>query len=508
MKKNNQEIPIIIGNQAIKTEQVRDIRIPHNKKHILGHYFLAGRTEVDLAIESVLIAKTKWLERSWEVRRAIFDKAATMLTNKWRSTLVAATMLGQSKTIYEAEVDIVEIIDFWRFNIYFGSMIQEQQPISPVKGVKNRLEYRPLEGFVFGVSPFNFTSIGANLPTSPALMGNTVIWKPASSSVYSNFFVMKLLQEAGLPQGVINFLPGKGSSIGPRILAHRELAGVHFTGSTGTLSSIWEDITNHLPQYKNMPRIIGETGGKGFLLVHSSADLDEVVTALIRGAFGFQGQKCSAVTRGYFPQSMWIDIQRKLIHELESLKVGDIEDPKTFMGAVIDANAFNSIKEYINYAKSTPEINEIIFGGKTDESVGYFIDPTVIVTQDPKCKLMVEEIFGPVLTCYIYPDDDFLQILDLVDQTSPYGLTGAIFTKDQQIIDLATNRLRYAAGNFYVNDKPTGAVVGQQPFGGARASGTNDKAGSFMNIIRWVSPRTIKENHTPPKRYSYKYMLE
>ncbi len=508
LKAREIEIPLIIGGKEIKTDKVLEIRIPHNTKHLLGRYHLAGEQEIDLAIEAALKAKDGWLERSWEDRAEIFNKAANLLAGKWRATLNATTMLGQSKTFHEAEIDTVEIIDFWRFNVYYALNLIQAQPFSPDKNVKNQLEYRPLEGFVFAVSPFNFTSIGANLPTAPAIMGNVVLWKPASNSVYSNYFIMKVLEDARFPPGVINFIPGPGSVVGPHVMKHREFSALHFTGSTSTLHSIWHFITRNLSTYKNMPRIVGETGGKGFVVVHSSADIDEVMAGLIRGAFGYQGQKCSAVTRAYIPKSTWPKIRRVLLTNLTTVKVGDIEDPETFMGAIIDKKAFDKIKAYLDYAKSTPNTNEIIFGGKIDSTKGYFVEPTVIVTTTPKCKLMEEEIFGPILTCFVYPDNDFLDILDLVDTTSPYGLTGAIFAKDQVIIEKTKTRLRYSAGNFYINDKPTGAVVGQQPFGGARGSGTNDKAGSHLNLIRWVSPRAIKENYAPPRDYAYKYMME
>ncbi len=420
-------------------------------------------------------------------------------------TLNAATMLNQSKNVFQAEIDSAcELIDFYNFNVKFMEQIYEQQPFSPA-GQWNRLEQRPLEGFIFAVTPFNFTSIAGNLPTSPAMMGNVVLWKPASSAVLSAYYLMRLFQEAGLPDGVINFIPGSGRDVGPNVLAHPKLAGIHFTGSTSVFQTMWRIVGENIASYRGYPRIVGETGGKDFVFAHASADLDELNTALVRGAFEYQGQKCSAASRAYIPRSIWGVLKTKLQDTVATIKMGDVRDFSNFMNAVIDKGAFQSITEYINYAKHSSEA-EIIAGGNYDDTKGYFIEPTVIVTSNPHFKTMEEEIFGPVLTIYVYDDDKYLETLQLCDQTSPYALTGSIFARDRQAIDLASRTLLHAAGNFYINDKPTGAVVGQQPFGGGRASGTNDKAGSMINLLRWVSPRATKETFTPPKDYRYPFM--
>jgi len=415
-------------------------------------------------------------------------------------------MLGQSKTAFQAEIDAAcELIDFLRFNPYYMAQIYDEQPLISPTGMWNRSEYRALEGFIFAVTPFNFTSIGGNLPTAPALMGNVVLWKPATTSIYSNYFFMKILEEAGLPAGVINFLPGRGASIGDIILENEHLSGVHFTGSTNVFNNMWKTIGNNISKYHSYPRIVGETGGKDFVFAHSSADRKAVVTALIRGAFEFQGQKCSAASRAYIPESMWSEVKERLLTEMQDVKIGDTEDFGNFLGAVIDKNAFRNISEYIDYAKSSDEA-KILVGGNYNDSIGYFIDPTIIVTTNPKFKTMQEEIFGPVLTIYVYPDSEFENTLELCDKTSPYALTGAIFAQDRNAIIKADRMLLNSAGNFYINDKPTGAVVGQQPFGGARGSGTNDKAGSYLNLLRWVSSRTIKETFTPAKDFRYPFM--
>ncbi|MHA1515467.1 MAG: L-glutamate gamma-semialdehyde dehydrogenase, partial [Candidatus Heimdallarchaeaceae archaeon] len=474
------EIPLIIDGIEIKTEVKGTSVPPHNHQYVLAEYNKAGIEEVDAAIEAALNAKADWENMHWADRASIFLKAADLMAGPYRQIMNAATMLGVSKNVYQAEVDVVEMIDFFRFNAHFMQEIYSKQPESP-EGQWNRLEYRPLEGFVFAITPFNFISIAGNLPTTPALLGNTVIWKPASSAVYPSYYIMSILMEAGLPHGVINFVPGQGAVIAKQVLNHRDLAGVHFTGSTGTFQWIWRKIGENISTYRTYPRIVGETGGKDFIVAHPSANIDEVSTALIRGAFEFQGQKCSAASRAYIPQSMWDQVKMNLIKATEEIKQGDVEDFTTFMNAVIDQPAFNNISKFIDFAKNSEEA-EIITGGKYDDSKGYFIEPTTIVTSNPKFRTMEEEIFGPVLTIYVYQDDKFKETLDLCNDTSPYALTGSIFAKDKQAIQLASKILRNAAGNFYINDKPTGAVVGQQPFGGARASGTNDKAGSYLNL--------------------------
>ncbi|MEJ2658998.1 MAG: L-glutamate gamma-semialdehyde dehydrogenase, partial [Desulfobacterales bacterium] len=439
---------------------------------------------------------------------SVFIKAADLLAGPWRSTLNAATMLGQRKNVFQAEIDAsAELIDFLRFNSYYAVQVFGQQPEYSPPGTLNRMEYRPLEGFVFAVTPFNFTSIAGNLPSSPAIMGNVSLWKPASSAVYSAYYIMKLFQEAGLPDGVINFIPGSGAAVGDPALDAFDLAGIHFTGSTATFRNMWKKVGNNIKNYKGYPRIVGETGGKDFVFAHHSAGIEELGTALIRGAFGYQGQKCSAVSRAYIPKSIWIDLKDYMLSELKTIKMGDVEDFTNFMNAVIDQAAFDKIAEYIDDIKKADDA-EIISGGGYDDKTGYFIEPTVAVTTNPRFRTMEEEIFGPVLTVYVYEDSAYEETLHICDQTSPYGLTGSIFAKDRYAICQAEKILVNAAGNFYINDKPTGAVVGQQPFGGGRASGTNDKAGSWINMIRWVSPRTLKENFVPPKNYRYPFMDE
>ncbi len=501
------EIPLIIGGKKVRTGKLGKCIIPHNKETVIGRYHMAGEDEVAQAIEAALAARSEWEAMPWEHRASIFLKAAEMLSGPYRSTINAATMLCQSKTAYQAEVDAAcELIDMLKFNAYFLNEIYKEQPES-TKDAWNRMEYRPLEGFVFAVTPFNFTSIAGNLPTSPAMAGNVVLWKPASSAVYSAYHVMTVLQKAGLPDGVINFIPGPGNVLGNIVLSNPWLAGVHFTGSTATFQSMWQTVGENLPNYRTYPRLVGETGGKDFVFVHPSADLEPLVTALVRGAFEFQGQKCSAASRAYVPESIWPKLKQRLIEDVESIRVGDVEDFRNFMGAVIDLQAFRSIKSYIEYAKESPEA-EIICGGKCDDTVGFFIDPTVIVTTNPHFKTMQEEIFGPVLTIYVYKDEDIEEALNLCDSTSIYGLTGAVFAQDRKAIVEIEKRLTHAAGNFYINDKPTGAVIAQQPFGGARASGTNDKAGSKINMMRWVSARAIKENLNPAVGYKYPFMDE
>ena len=501
------EIPLIIGGKEIRTGNFAECRCPHDHNHLLGRYHKAGPDEITMAVIEAKKAWKDWSEMDWVSRASIFLRAAELLATKYRDVINASSMLGQSKTVHQAEIDAAcELIDFYRYNPYYMQRIYEEQPDSS-PGIWNYMEYRALEGFVFAVTPFNFTSIAGNLPTSPAMMGNTVLWKPASSAVYSAYFIALLLKEAGLPDGVINFIPGPGRYVGDPVLEKADLAGVHFTGSTAVFQAMWKTIGSSIMNYKTYPRIVGETGGKDFVFVHSSTDVEAVATALLRGAYEYQGQKCSAASRAYIPADVWPAIKNKLLDELQTLKMGDVMDFSNFMAAVIDKAAFDSIVEYIEYAKNS-DTAEIIFGGTYDDSKGYFIQPTVVVVTDPHHKLIEEEIFGPVLTIYIYPENQFTEALDLCDTTSPYGLTGSIFANDRKAINEAYKTLRHAAGNFYINDKPTGAVVGQQPFGGARGSGTNDKAGSFMNLLRWVSARTVKENLNPPKDHRYPFMGE
>ena len=507
LKSKQIEIPLIIGGEEIRTGNTEEIRIPHNHSHILGVYHKASKKEVEMAIESALEARKEWSEMPWEHRVSIFLKMAELLAGPWRATLNAATMLGQSKTVHQAEIDsAAELVDFYRFNSYYFAKLMEDQPFSS-SGVWNRMEYRPLEGFIFAVTPFNFTSIAGNLPTAPALVGNVSLWKPASSAVYSAYWLMKLFEQAGMPKGVINFVPGSGGQVGNPAMTNPNLAGVHFTGSTEVFQNMWKLISDNLKNMKYYPRIVGETGGKDFIFAHCSADIDALVVAALRGAFEYQGQKCSAASRMYVPKSIWKEFKEKFVEEVSKIKMGDVEDFTNFMGAVIDKGAFETITSYIKYAKSSNEA-EIITGGNFDSSVGYFIEPTTIVTTNPKFKTMEEEIFGPVLTIFIYDDNKLDETLTLCDETSPYGLTGAIFAQDRKAIVKMSNALRNAAGNFYINDKPTGAIVGQQPFGGGRASGTNDKAGSAMNLLRWMTARTIKETFDPPKDWRYPFMSE
>ena len=507
LKSKEIEIPLIIGGKEIKTSNTGDMRVPHNHSKKLGVYHKAGKKEVEMAIEAALSSREKWENMPWEHRAAIFQKAAELLAGSWRSTVNAATILAQSKTAYQSEIDAAcELIDFWRFNTHFMTQLMAEQPMS-TKGMWNRSEYRALEGFIFAVNPFNFTSIGGNLPSAPAMVGNVVLWKPASSAVYSAYFVMKLLIEAGLPAGVINFIPGSGGDVGNPVLTSSDLAGIHFTGSTEVFQGMWKTVGENIHKAKYYPRIVGETGGKDFLFAHNTANVDALVTASIRAAFEYQGQKCSALSRMYLPKSLWKDFKKKYVEEVGKIKMGDPEDFTNFMTAVIDKPAFKSITGYIDFAKKSKEA-EIITGGNYDDSKGYFIEPTTIVTTNPKFKTMVEEIFGPVLTIYVYDDKKFDDTLELCDNTSPYALTGAIWSQDREVLVKMSNKLRHAAGNFYINDKPTAAVVGQQPFGGGRASGTNDKAGSAMNLLRWMSVRSIKETFDPPKDWRYPFMEE
>ena len=507
MKAESIDIPLIIGGREVRTGDTGTCVVPHENGRVLGTYHVAGPTEVQAAIRAALAAKSEWENLPWEHRASIFLKAAQMVSGPWRSTLNAATMLGQSKTALQAEIDAAcEVIDYLSFGPYYLSEIYQEQPAC-TGDAWNRMEYRPLEGFVLAVSPFNFTAIAANLACTPAMAGNVVIWKPASTAVYSGYHLMKLLQAAGLPDGVINFVPGPGGSVTGVALADERLAGVHFTGSTSVFQDMWSTVAHNLRQYRTYPRLVGETGGKGFIFAHSSADHRELVAALVRGAFEYQGQKCSAASRAYIPESLWPSTMERLVECISSIRVGDVTDFTNFMGAVIDQKAFNSIKSYIDFAREAGDA-QIIAGGGCDDSEGFFIQPTVILTTNPRFKTMREEIFGPVLTIYVYRDSDLEQALDLCDTTSPYGLTGAIFARERQAISYMEHRLSATAGNFYINDKPTGAVVGQQPFGGARASGTNEKAGSKLNMLRWISPRTIKENLAPGGEYGYPHMLE
>ena len=499
------EIPLMIGGKEVRTGRVGECRCPHDHGHLLGRFHQAGPNEVAQAVEEAKKAWNDWSEMDWVSRASIFLRAAELISTKYRFILNAATMLGQSKTVHQAEIDSAcELADFYRFNPYYMSQIYSWQPESP-SDAWNRMDFRPLEGFIFAVSPFNFTAIAGNLPTAPAMMGNTVVLKPASTAVYSAYYLTQLWREAGLPDGVINFLPGPGGQVGNYLLKDQNLAGIHFTGSTPTFYEMWRTIGLNIEHYRSYPRIVGETGGKDFVFVHASADIEVTATALIRGAFEYQGQKCSAASRAYIPSNLWPALKSKLIEEISTIRVGDITDFSNFMGAVIDQGSFSKIAGYIEYAKHSGE-TEILYGGGCDSSRGYFIEPTLILTQNPNNKLMIEEIFGPVLTVYVYPETNFEETLELCNHTSPYALTGSILANDRKAINLAMKRLRHAAGNFYINDKPTGAVVAQQPFGGGRLSGTNDKAGSILNLIRWTSPRALKENLCPPRNYRYPFM--
>ena len=501
------EIPLIIGGKPVKTHNMGECKCPHEHAHLLAKYHNAGETEVNAAIESALSARESWSNLKWVDRAAVFLKAAALLAGPYRQLLNAATMLCQSKNAFQAEIDATcELVDFWRFNVHYMQQVYSQQPDSN-QGVVNRSQHRPIEGFVYAVSPFNFTSIGGNLPTAPATAGNVVVWKPASAAVYSNHFIMQILKEAGLPDGVINFIPGRSSEMGNIPLKHPQLAGLHFTGSTQTFRSMWKMVSENIEKYRTYPRIVGETGGKNFIFVHSSADLDDVTTAVVRGAFEFQGQKCSAASRLYVPESVWQAVKNRLVKEVRSIKMGAVEDFSNFINALIDKAAFEKVKSYIEFARNSSEA-EIIVGGGSDDSKGYFVEPTIIVTKNPKFRTMMEEIFGPVLTVFVYPDEKFDETLRICDQTSPYALTGSFFARDGKAIARGERVLVNAAGNFYINDKPTGALVGQQPFGGARLSGTNDKSGSLGHMFRWVSQRTIKENLAPPKEWRYPFMDE
>ncbi len=505
MYKEQVDIPFYIGGKEYRTGNTVDIHPPHDNKHCVGKYHIAEKKHIELAIEKAAEARVKWAATSWEHRAAIFLKAADLLAGPFRYRMNAATMMAQSKNVFQAEIDSAcELIDFLRFNVQFMTEIYSNQPISS-PGIWNRMEYRPLEGFVYAITPFNFTAIAGNLPAAPAMMGNVVVWKPAATQVYSAYVIMELFKAAGLPDGVINLVTGNSGMITDTILANKDFAGVHFTGSTAVFNSFWETIGKNINHYKSYPRIVGETGGKDFIWAHPSANAQEVATAISRGAFEYQGQKCSAASRAYIPKSLWGDIKKAIIKDINSFKMGSPEDPSNFINAVIDKKAFTKLSGYLDQAKKDADA-EIIIGGGYDDSKGYFIEPTVIVTTNPKYTTMCTELFGPIITLYIYEDKDWESVLELLDGTSEYALTGAIFSGDRYVIELATKKLENAAGNFYINDKPTGAVVGQQPFGGARASGTNDKAGSVWNLLRWVNNRTIKETFVPPTDYRYPFL--
>ncbi|MDX1476558.1 MAG: L-glutamate gamma-semialdehyde dehydrogenase [Saprospiraceae bacterium] len=505
MKRTETEVRMYIGGEWVASDQKIAIHPPHEIKHTLGYYYKGTSAHVSQAIDAAMAAKPEWENMPWQERAAIFLRAADLLSGPYRAKMNAATMLGQSKNAFQAEIDCVaELCDFWRFNVQYMTEMYMQQPES-APGTWNRLEYRALEGFIFALTPFNFTSIAGNLPGAPALMGNTVVWKPAATQIYSAKVIMEIYHEAGLPAGVINLVYVDGPEAGDVIFRHKDFGGLHFTGSTGVFNSLWRTIGANLDKYKSYPRLVGETGGKDFVVAHSSADAEQLAVALARGAFEFQGQKCSAASRAYIPESLWSQVRTRLVDDVTSFQMGGPEDFRNFINAVIDERAFDKITNYIAEARKSPDV-EVVCGGNYDKSQGYFIEPTVLRVNDPKYVTMCEELFGPVLTVYVYPDDQYIDTLHLVDNTSPYALTGAVFARDRSAVETANQILRHAAGNYYINDKPTGAVVGQQPFGGARGSGTNDKAGSILNLYRWVSPRTIKENFNPPRDYRYPFM--
>ena len=505
MNSSHIDIPLYIGGEEIRTDNKQNIAPPHDHKHIIGQYSLAEKKHVEMAIENALAAKSKWANLPWNHRVAIFLKAAELLAGPYRARINAATMIAQSKNVYQAEIDAAcELIDFFKYNAEYVTQLYSEQPESS-EGIWNRLEHRPLEGFVFAITPFNFTSICANLCAAPALMGNVVLWKPAANQVYSAKIIMELFKDAGLPDGVINMVPANGALIGEVVFNHKDFAGLHFTGSTNVFRKLWKTIGNNIEKYRSYPRIVGETGGKDFIIAHKSANANEVATGISRGSFEYQGQKCSAASRAYVPDNIWEEVKKQIISDVKSFKMGSPEDPSNFINAVISEKSFDNISTYIDFVKQQEDA-EIIIGGNCDKTNGYFVEPTVIVTTNPKFRTMCEEIFGPVITIYVYEEDRWLETLKLVDETSEYALTGAVFSVDRYAIDEATKLLENAAGNFYINDKPTGAVVGQQPFGGSRGSGTNDKAGSILNLLRWVSPRTIKETFNPAKDYRYPFL--
>ncbi|HUG53779.1 MAG TPA: L-glutamate gamma-semialdehyde dehydrogenase [Vicinamibacteria bacterium] len=499
------EIPLVIGGREVRTGDTGQAVMPHDHRHVLADWHRARREDVEAAIAAAAEAHREWSSWPWEDRAAVFLKAAELLATRWRPTLNAATMLGQSKTVFQAEIDAAcELVDFWRFNPAYAQELYSEQPLSD-HSMWNQLEYRPLEGFVYAVTPFNFTAIGGNLPTAPALMGNTVLWKPAHSAVLSAYYILRLLEEAGLPPGVVNFVNGDSAMISEVALGHRDLAGVHFTGSTGVFNSMWKTIGAGMSRYRSYPRIVGETGGKDFIVAHPSADAQALAVAIVRGGFEYQGQKCSAARRVYVPRSLWSDVRDRAVAMMREIRMGDVADFRNFMGAVIDARAFEKISGYVAEARQSARI---VAGGNVSAEKGWFVEPTLVEAQDPLHRLMCEEIFGPVVTAHVYDDARWAETLRLVDSTSPYALTGSVFARDRRAVREASTALRQAAGNFYVNDKPTGAVVGQQPFGGARASGTNDKAGSKLNLVRWVSARTVKETFSPPRDHRYPFMAE
>ncbi len=501
------EIPVVIGGREIRTGRTEPVTSPHCHQRVLAQVHQADRTLIGTAVDAALEAQRDWAHWRFEDRAAVFLKAAELLATSRRQLINAATMLGQSKTVFQAEIDAAcELIDFLRYNVHYAERIYREQPESS-PGAWNRLDHRPLEGFVYAITPFNFTAIGGNLPTAPALMGNVVIWKPALTATLSNWYVFKLLEEAGMPPGVINFVPGNSVEVSEVLLSHRMLAGIHFTGSTAVFQALWRQVAGNLSRYASYPRIVGETGGKDFVVAHQSADVDGVVTALIRGAFEYQGQKCSAASRAYIPDTIWPAVRDRLVAAIADIRVGDIADFRNFMGAVIDRKSFDNIQGYLEHAKSAPGVR-LVAGGGADATVGWFVQPTVFEIEDPAYRILCEEIFGPVLGIHVYPAGRWRETLELVDRTGPYALTGAVWARDRAALVEADRMLRNAAGNYYVNDKPTGAVVGQQPFGGSRASGTNDKAGSILNLLRWVSPRTIKETLAPPREWRYAHMRE
>ncbi len=507
LKGQKLDVPMYIGGQHVRTENKKEIHPPHERAHVLGTFSKADASHVRMAVDAALAARPAWEAMPWQERAAIFLRAADLLAGPYRARMNAATMLCQSKNAYQAEIDAVcELVDFWRWNVYFMQEIYKQQPIS-AKNTWNRMDWRPLEGFVFALTPFNFTSIAGNLPTAPAMLGNVAVWKPAETQVYSAAIIMEILEEAGLPAGVVNLVYVDGQTIGDVVFNHADFAGLHFTGSTGVFQKLWGTIAKNLPMYRSYPRIVGETGGKDFIVAHPSADPKAVAVGLGRGAFEFQGQKCSAASRAYIPKSIWKEVKTHLLADLKDMKMGSPEDFRNFINAVIDEKAFDKISGYIANAKQAEGV-QVIAGGNFDKSKGYFIEPTVLEVDDPNYITMCEEIFGPVLTIYVYPDKKWEETLELVNSSSPYALTGAVFSNDRAAMEFASNKLRHAAGNFYKNDKPTGAVVGQQPFGGGRASGTNDKAGSMLNMLRWLSPRSIKENFVPPTDFRYPFLSE
>ena len=501
------EIPLVVGGKDVFTGDTDTQVMPHDHGHVLGTYHRAGRAEAEAAVKAALEAQKEWAAWPWEDRLAVFQRASELLATKWRQVINGATVLGQSKTAHQAEIDSAcELIDFWRFNTHFAQQIYSEQPLSPT-GTWNRLDHRPLEGFVYAVTPFNFTSIAGNLPTAPVLLGNVAIWKPAATAVYSGYYILRLLEEAGLPPGVISYLPGDPIAISEVLLNHRDLAGVHFTGSTAVFQSIWKTVGNNIDRYRSYPRLVGETGGKDFIVAHASADVEALAVAIVRGGFEYQGQKCSAASRIFVPDNLWPQVRDLAVGMIRDIKVGDPRDFRNFMGAVIDRKAYDKITGYIRHAAESEDV-EIVAGGSYDDGKGYFIDPTMVEVKDAGYRLLCEEVFGPVVSVHVYPENRWSQTLEVIDRGTPYALTGAVFANDRRALVEADRALRNAAGNYYINDKPTGAVVGQQPFGGARASGTNDKAGSILNLVRWISPRAIKETFSPPRSYEYPFMAE